>query len=173
MCELTLRRRSPIDDERAVSTTVGYVLTLAIGAVLLSGVVIGVGGVLDSQTDRAVHGDLSVVGQGVVANLESADRLARTAEAGRTDPAVDPADGTAAVEIEVDLPRRVAGVPYTVEVGPDAVTVRTDRPAASVRIPHVARVDVAETTLRGGPVRMTYDADPDDPTNGTLEVTER
>ena len=161
------------DDERAVSTAVGYVLTLAIGAVLLSGVVIGVGGLLDSQTDRAVRGDLSVVGQGVVANLENTDRLARAAEAGRTDPAVDPADGTAVVEIEVDLPRRVAGVPYTVEVGQDAVTVRTDRPAASVRIPHAARVDVAETTLRGGPLRMAYDADPDDPANGTLELTEQ
>ncbi|MES3160707.1 MAG: hypothetical protein PPP55_03945 [Halorubrum sp.] len=173
MRELPLERRSPGDDERAVSTTVGYVLTLAIGAVLLSGVVIGVGGVLDSQTNRAVHGDLSVVGQGVVANLESADRLARAAEAGRADPAVDAADGNAAVEVEVDLPRRVAGIPYTVEVGSEAVTVRTHRPDARVRIPHTARVDVAETTLRGGPLLVVYDADPTDPTNGTLEVRER
>ena len=40
-------------DDRAVSVAVGYVLTLAIGAVLLSGVVVGVGGVVDSQIGRA------------------------------------------------------------------------------------------------------------------------
>jgi len=51
-------RKRLLSDERGVSVTVGYVLTLAIGAVLLSGVVIGVGGVVDSQTDRAVRGDL-------------------------------------------------------------------------------------------------------------------
>lgn len=160
-------------DDRGVSTTVGYVLTLAIGAVLLSGVVIGVGGVLESQTDRAVRGDLDVVGQGAVANLESADRLARVAEAGRADPDVAATDGTVSVEVAVDLPTRVAGVPYTVAVDDDAVTVRTERPEESVRVPHTASVTVAESTVRGGPLRIEYVADGTDPTNGTLEVSER
>ncbi|GAA0509973.1 DUF7266 family protein [Halorubrum aquaticum] len=163
-------------DSRAVSTTVGYVLTLAIGAALLSGVVIGVGGVLDSQTDRAVRGDLSVVGQELAANLESADRIARLAEAGRTDPDVDPADGTAVATVDVDLPTRVAGVPYSVEItsGSDpAVVVATTRPEASVRVPYRSLTPIEETTLRGGPVRITYVADGTDPSAGTLEVTER
>lgn len=166
--------RDPNDRaDRAVSTTVGYVLTLAIGAVVLSGVAIGVGGVLEAQTERAVHGDLSVVGEGVVANLESADRLARAAAVGSTDPDLEGADETVAVEVDVDVPRRVGGIPYTVEVGSNAVTLRTSRPDVAVRIPHVVRVDVEETSLRGGPLRMTYVTDPDDPTDGTLEVTER
>ncbi len=169
MCELPRCE----NDTRAVSTAVSYVLTLAIGAVLLSGVAIGVGGVLDSQTDRAVQGDLSVVGQNVVANLESADRLARAAEAGRTDPGLDTADANASVGVDIDLPRRVAGIPYTVEVGPDAVVVRTERPDASVSIPHTARVEVAETSVRGGPLQVTYDANATEPEDGTLEVTER
>jgi len=160
-------------DDRAVSTTVGYVLTLAIGAVLLSGVVIGVGGVLESQTDRAVHGDLSVVGQSVVANLENADRLARAAEAGRTDPDLKAADANVSVVVDIDLPRRVAGVPYTVEINETVVTLRTDRPDASVRIPHTARVGVENTSVRGGPLRITYDGDPDEPEDRVLEVTER
>lgn len=166
--------RDPVpDDGRAVSTAVGYVLTLAIAAVLLSGVAIGVGGVLESQTERAVHGDLSVVGQGVAADLESADRLARAAEAGRTDPDVESSEASASVAVDVDAPRRVAGIPYTVEVGPDEVTVRTSRPDASVEIRHAARVDVENASLRGGPLRITYVADAADPTDGTLEVTER
>ncbi|MFC5278718.1 hypothetical protein ACFPM1_08125 [Halorubrum rubrum] len=167
-------------DDRGVSTTVGYVLTLAIGAVLLSGVVIGVGGVIDAQTERAVHGDLEVTGQSLAANLEAADRLARLAEAGRTDPDVDPADGTAVATVDVDLPTRVAGVPYTVEIvdGPDpdadsAVILRTTRPDASLRVPYRSNTTVEGTTVRGGPVRIAYVADGDDPSAGTLEVTER
>ncbi|OYR57974.1 DUF7266 family protein [Halorubrum halodurans] len=159
-----------------MSTTVGYVLTLAIGAALLSGVVIGVGGVLDAQTDRAVHGELAVAGQSLASTLESADRTARLAEAGRADPDLDPADGTAVAVIEADLPTRVAGIPYTVEIAGDpdpAVILRTTHPDASVRIPYRSRTAVAETTLRGGPVRVTYVADAADPSAGTLAVTER
>jgi len=101
-------RKRLLSDERGVSVTVGYVLTLAIGAVLLSGVVIGVGGVVDSQTDRAVRGDLSVLGQTTAANVESADRLARAAEADRSNAA---GATNASVSVAVDLPTRVAGFP--------------------------------------------------------------
>ena len=160
-------------DERAVSTTVGYVLTLSIGAVLLSGVVIGVGGVVDSQTDRAVRGDLTVTGERLAAELEGADRLARLAEAGRTDPDLDGGDANVTAAVEVDLPTRMAGVAYTIEVTDDAVLLRTERPSASVRVPHRSRVAVEPTTLRGGPVRIAYVADDADPNAGVLEVSER
>ena len=141
-------------DERGVSVTVGYVLTLAIGAVLLSGVVIGVGGVVDAQTDRTVQSDLSVLGQTAAANVESADRLARAAEADR--PAAVGARN-ATVSVSVDLPTRVAGVPYRVTVDDDAVTLRTERPEAALEIPHTARLNVTPTTVRGGPIRIEYD----------------
>ena len=141
-------------DERGVSVTVGYVLTLAIGAILLSGVVIGVGGVVDSQTDRTVQSDLAVLGQTAAANVESADRLARAAETDRPD-GVGAANAT--VSVAVDLPTRVAGVPYRIAVDDDAVTLRTERPEATLEIPHAARVDVTPTSVRGGPIRIEYD----------------
>lgn len=148
-------------DDRAVSVAVGYVLTLAIGAVLLSGIVIGIGGVVDSQSERVVRGDLAVIGQTTVANLESADRLARAAEVDR------PAGADAAnVSVEVDLPTRLAGRPYRIAVGDDAVTLRTDDPVAVAEIPHVAALPVAESTVRGGPIRIRYDSG-----TGRLEVT--
>jgi len=151
------------DDDRAVSVTVGYVLTLAIGAILLSGVVIGVSGVIDSQTDRTVAADLSVVGQTTVANLESADRLARAAAADRPG-----AEGEVRVSVAVDLPTRVAGVPYRIAVDDERVTLRTNTPDASVSVPHAVALDVAPTTVRGGPLRITYTDATDQ-----LEVTER
>jgi len=145
------------------STLAGYVLTLAIGAVLLSGIVIGIGGVVDSQTDRVVRGDLAVVGQTAVANLESADRLARAAEVERPSDA-DPAT----VSVAVDLPTRIAGRPYRIAVDNRSVTLRTDDPEAVAEIPHVATLPVESSRVRGGPVRVRYDG-----STGRLEVTER
>lgn len=150
-------------DDRAVSVTVGYVLTLAIGAVLLSGIIIGIGGVVDSQTDRVVRGDLDVVGQTTVANLESADRLARASEVDRPASADAPT-----VAVDVALPDRIAGHPYRIVIGGDAVTLRVDSPDAVTEIPHVATLPVESTSVRGGPIRISYDGDA-----GQLEVTER
>lgn len=156
-----------------MSTIVGYVLTLAIGAVLLSGVVIGVGGVVDSQTDRAVRGDSAVVGEKLAAELEGTDRLARLAEAGRNDPGLDRDDTNVTATVDVDLPSRVAGIPYTVEVTNDTVLVRTGQPEVSVRVPHRSDTKVESTTIRGGPVRIAYHRDDGDPSAGSLEMTER
>ncbi len=156
------------DDERAVSVTVGYVLTLAIGAVVLSGVVIGVSGVIDSQTDRTIRGDLSVVGQTTVTNLESADRLARAAAADR------PAnEGDVRIAVDLDLPTRVAGIPYRMTIDGDSVTLRTDNPDASVEVPHAVDVDVERTSVRGGPLRVSYVVPDGEAGPGTLEVSER
>ena len=152
-------------DDRAVSVAVGYVLTLAIGAVLLSGVVVGIGGVVDGQTDRVVRSNLDVIGQTTVATLESADRLARAATVDRPSGAA-PAN----VSVAVDLPTRVAGRPYRIAVGNDTVTLRTTDPEIAVAVPHAATLRVAETTVRGGPVRIRYDGGAADP---TLVVSER
>ena len=146
-----------------MSVTVGYVLTLAIGAVLLSGVVIGIGGVVDSQTDRVVRGDLAVVGQTAVANLESADRLARAAEVDRPDEA-----GDATVAVDVDLPTRIAGRPYRIAVDNESVTLRTGDPEAVAEVRHVANLSVEPSRVRGGPIRFRYNS-----SVGRLEVTER
>lgn len=150
-------------DDRAVSVTVGYVLTLAIGAMLLSGVVIGISGVIDAQTDRVVRGDLAVVGQTTVANLESTDRLARAAAVDR------PADADAqTVAVAVDLPTRVGGRPYRIAVDNRSVTLRTDDPEAVAEITHTVALPVEESNVRGGPIRIRYDG-----STGRLEVTER
>ncbi|WP_237561702.1 DUF7266 family protein [Halorubrum halophilum] len=157
-----------VADERGVSVTVGYVLTLAIGALLLSGVVIAVGGVIDGQTQRTVESELSVAGQIAVANVESADRFARAAEADRPE-----SEGTVNVVVEADLPSRVAGRGYRIEIDSETVLVRTDRPDVRVEIPHAATRNVTETTVRGGPIRISYTLADGNSGPGTIEVTER
>ncbi|WP_256403328.1 DUF7266 family protein [Halorubrum salinum] len=161
-------RGSLAADDRAVSVTVGYVLTLAIGALLLSGVVVAVGGVIDGQTQRTVESELAVAGQTAVANLEAADRLARAAEADRPG-----SEGDVTVAVEADLPSRIAGRPYRIAVDSDAVAVRTDSPDVRIEIPHAATRDVSPTTVRGGAIRIRYTVADGASGPGTLEVTER
>lgn len=63
-------------DERAVSTTVSYTLTLAITGILVSGLLIAGAGFVDSQRERAAETELQVVGQRLAADIGAADRLA-------------------------------------------------------------------------------------------------
>jgi len=156
------------DDRRAVSVTVGYVMTLAIGAILLSGVAIGVGGVVESQTERTVESDLSVLGQTAAPNVESADRLARASEVDRS---TDPGATAANVSVVVRLPNRVAGVPYEIAVDDDAVTLRTERPETTLVIDHAARLNVTPATVRGGSIQLAYSSTGADA--GNLTVVER
>lgn len=155
-------------DERAVSITVGYVMTLAIGAILLSGVAIGVGGVIESQTERTVERDLSVLGQTAVANVESADRLAHASEVDRST-ATDATSAT--VSVDVRLPTAVAGIPYEITVDNDAVTLRTGRPETTLVVEHAARLNVTPAIVRGGPVQIRYNSTGTDA--GNLTVVER
>jgi hypothetical protein len=155
-------------DERAVSVTVGYVMTLAIGAILLSGVAIGVGGVVESQTERTVESDLSVLGQTAAANVESADRLARASEIDRS---TDPRATAATVSIVVRLPDQIAGIPYEITVDNDAVTLRTERPETTLVVDHAARLNVTPAAVRGGSIQVTYSST--GPDAGNLTVVER
>jgi hypothetical protein len=97
-------RVSPDDRDRAVSITVNYVIALSITAVLISGLLVGASGYVENQRDRVVREELEVVGEQLAAGIDDADRLARAAS--------DP--GT--VRVGVDLPRRVAGETYRIEI---------------------------------------------------------
>jgi len=165
-------REQPRPSHRGASTTVGYVLSLAIGALVFTSVTVGVGGVLETQADRAAQADLVIAGEQTAAALERVDRLARTAEADRA-AALDTPGGSVAAAIEVSLTRRVAADSYTIEITGDAVIVRTTRSRTVHRVPYRSRVPVIPTTVRGGPIRVQYRAADADPTAGIIEVRKR
>lgn len=128
--------------DRGVSTALGYVLTLGITALLISGLLIGVTGVVDdrrTQTDRAT---MEIVGQRIAANLMSADRLAET----------DPEQ----LVVAVDLPNRLSQSGYTVEVNGSAeqLTLRVDGGRASATVSFVTTTTVRDGTVRGGNLRI-------------------
>jgi len=66
------------DDNRAVSIAITHALTIAITAVLISGLLIGAGQLLDRQEDRVAREQFSEIGSDVVSNINSLDRLNAT-----------------------------------------------------------------------------------------------
>ena len=77
------------------------------------------------------------------------------------------------VIVTADLPTRVAGRTYRIDVDSDAVVLRTERPDVRIEIPHSATRTVSATTVRGGPLRNSYTIADGNAGPGTLEVTEQ
>lgn len=153
-------------DERAVSVTVGYVLTLAVSTLLLSGLFIAGGSFVDTERERAAQGELTVVGERLAADLMTVDRLAGTA--------ASPDDLT--VDRRVRLPDRVSGTGYRITVTTagttGTVTLESDRADATVEVPFRARSDteIRDATLSGGDLRIRWE--PDAGSDGEVVVSE-
>jgi hypothetical protein len=139
-------------DDRAVSTTAGYVLTLGITAILVSGLLVAGGGVVEDRREVTTRDSLDVVGQRLASGLMTADRLATTSD-------------TTTVSVSIDLPERIAGTEYTVSVDPATSRLVLDSSATgvSVSVAFTASTPVADTSVQGGDVSVVLDG-------GQLEV---
>ncbi|MFC7028484.1 hypothetical protein ACFQH8_15745 [Halomicroarcula sp. GCM10025710] len=62
-------------DDRAVSTALGYVLTLSIASLLVTGLIIAGSGFVEDRREQVVREELTVIGQQIGADLARADRL--------------------------------------------------------------------------------------------------
>lgn len=144
-------------DRRATSTALGYVLSLGIAAILVSGLIVAGGGLMESQRDQSARVELEVVGQTVADDLSSAARLADC--------------DSCELQLRIDVPRRVAGESYLLRVvevaAPDSyrLVLSTGRSDVSVDVRLRTRRPVEETTVTGGPLMVEYD-----PAAGELEV---
>lgn len=147
-------------DDRAVSTTLGYVLNLAVATLLLTGLLVAGGGLVEDQRERATRAELRVLGQQLAADLAAADRLAAAADPGDT------------VRVDRDLPATVTGSTYAIEVvgGTDpALVLDAERFDVTVRVSLAVETELESSSVTGGTVRVVYgdfDADP----AGELEV---
>lgn len=157
--------RALVGDERAVSTTLAYTLTLSITAVLVSGLLIAGGGLIEDQRQAITRDELTVSGQQLAGGLEDADRLAGAAE-----------DGT--VKVGIWLPADVgAGGEYSLRLVNHPTDA--DQPARGTVVVDAESVDVsrnvsfrteypvANKTLPGGPVTIVVE---DDDGDGTREL---
>lgn len=146
-------------DERGVSTALGYVLSLSIAALLVSGLMLAGGSFVRDQRSTIVREELTVLGEHVASDLAAADRAVRTMEGGGH------------LRTETTLPDQVAGSNYRVVVksagGDDyRVVLTAPRTGVSVSVGFVSQTPVVtDEPVTGGDVAIVYDDGA-----GTLEV---
>lgn len=142
-------------DDRGVSVTVNYALNLVVATLLVSVLLTATGNVVEDRRESAAGTELEVVGNRLAAELSAADRLA----------SVGGAD--AEVRLEADLPGRVAGATYRVEVKTGGsephLLLTTETPETSVRVPIRTATSVEPTEVRGGDLTVSL-------SGGELEV---
>lgn len=139
---------------RGVSTVVGYVLNLGIATILVSGLLISGGGLVDDQRERTARSQMDVIGNRIAADLETTDRLLRT--------------GNGSVTVRSDLPATVVGSQYQINVvasnGTALVRVETTRPSVIRTVPVRNLTPVQPVSISGGDININGG-------NGSLEVT--
>lgn len=142
--------------DRGVTSTVGYVLTVAIAVLLVSGVVLAVGQTVESQRDEVIRDEATVVAERTAVALMAADRLVQAG----TEPTTT---------ITRTPPERLAGNPYTITLQDDAgerasVIIRTRGSDVTVAVDLLVGTPVVETTIVGGQFRLVYDPSADEMT---------
>lgn len=137
-------------DDRGVSFTVSYVLTVGIAVLLVAGIVLAAGQTVQSQRESTVRNAATVAGDQTASTIMAVDRLVRASnESNLTN-----------VNSTLSLPASLAGQPYRVSlnVSDDEgfVLVETDSPSIAVRTPLVVNVSVDNATVVGGDVHVVY-----------------
>lgn len=128
-------------DDRGISFSVNYVTTVGITAILIIGLIAGVGTVLDNQQDRAITHQADVIGDQAAAGVMATDRLGSVGD--RTN-----------ATVTRDLPSEVVGTPYRVllvNYGDQSfVLVEALRGEYQSRTPIDVDGNVQETIVEGG-----------------------
>lgn len=138
--------------DRGVSVTLNYVLSLAITTLLVSGLLLATGNVVDDRRESVIRSELQVVGEQVAASLMTADRLALTTS------------GT--VVVEASAPAEVGGEGYQIQLNGSSqeVVLETTEPAVTVTVPFENETDVSTSRANGGDVEIVLTG------SGELEV---
>lgn len=154
-------RRALRDDDRGVSSALGYVLTLAISGILVTGLLVGGGTMVKTERDVVASEQLSVAAEQLATGMADADRLAATSDGGTARIRVWLPDGAGSAPYSVRLVSENTDQPYETRIVAESSALNVSR-SVVVR----TSFDVAESTVDGGPVVITFDDDG----NGNLHV---
>lgn len=139
-------------DDRAVTAPIEYVLTIAIAAILISGILIAATNTVGDQRSRTMEAQMDVVAQQVAGSLEKADRLVRA----------DQDDDPNQLRVRTELPDEVLGNGYRVDIESSEVRVESAITDRTVRVPFDTDVSVDATTVRGGAIDIVWDGSSDE-----------
>jgi hypothetical protein len=137
-------------NDRAVSSTLNYVLSLAIAALLVTGLLIASGSFVEDRQEQVIRSELRVIGQQVASDIARADRLVTASD--------DPANAT--VSVDQQFPDRITGTTYRltlVEQEDPELVLTTTSPDVEVTVDVQNRTSVSESSVDGGTVVVTYD----------------
>lgn len=137
-------------DERGVSFTVSYVLTIAVAVLLVGGIILAAGQTVKTQQESIVRDAATVTGDQTAAAVMAVDRLVRASnETNETN-----------VTTVLALPETLANQPYTVSLnatgGEGVVVVEANFPSVVVRTSFVVETPMRNTTVVGGAIRVVY-----------------
>ena len=138
--------------DRGLSVAVNHVLTIGITTVLIAGLLIGMGSMLDTQTDRSTERSLETIGERLAGEITSADRLG--SEGGN-------------VTISTDHPRTVTESTYRIqphEECEDAPLVSESTSCLELSagggvtayVPIAVNATLDGDSVQGGPVDVVY-----------------
>ena len=126
----------------------GYVLTLGITAILVSGLLIAGGSFVEEQRDRAIETELTVVGEQLATHLNAADRLNQSADGDRT------------ISIKQPFPSSTAGSSYSitlVEQKQPVLRLETAQSDIAVEVEVTNTTAMGQSNAPGGTVVVEYD----------------
>ncbi|MFC7075798.1 DUF7266 family protein [Haloarcula halophila] len=141
--------------DRAVSSTLNYVLSIAIASLLVTGLLFSGTSFVEGQQEQVVRSELRVIGEQINADLQRADRL------------VVAGDGSTTVRIEQTFPERLTGRTYDIELDPASqqLVLSMNNPDIVVTLPVDLRTSLSSSTVDGGAVTVR------NTTSGDLEVS--
>lgn len=146
-------RPAPARRDRGATTALNYVLLLVIVALLVTGLLVGVSGLVENQRERAVRSQLETVGTRLAADVGTANRLVER-------------PGGDTVQLRTDLPDGVGGAEYRIDVenaGGDRYRLVVVSPTTEVRTVTTVRSAVPVTGgAAGGRVVVEYDSTADE-----------
>lgn len=142
------------NDTRGASITLTHSLTIGITTLLIAGLLLGAGSLLDRQQERVTKSGLHDIGEQVVSDLTTVDTLASEYQ-------------SSTVSSQSGYPARIGGNLYEVGLradGDDAVVfMNMSNPQATVRITFQNTSRVCEREINGGPVKIVYNGSGQNP----------
>jgi hypothetical protein len=137
-------------EDRAVSTALGYVLTLSIASLLVTGLLVAGSGFVEDRREQVVREELTVIGQQVGSDLARADRLVLAA---------DSSGGDLTVQLNRTYPDRVTGSPYRIAIDPpDGVVLTASKPDITVTVSVKSDTALGPSSADGGDIQLAYDS---------------
>ena len=160
------------DDRRGISVAVTHILAIGITTILIAGLLISAGSVLDRERENAARDELNTIGDRIGTEMSSLDRAGT--------PGADER-----IELETNHPSRVSGSSYTVRLRDGSVcdvnyvdeydgclVMSTSELDRDVIVPLDLRdgTNVETGAASGGDVFIVYENDPDDPDDPTITI---